>query len=190
MKKAAGYFFLIILPLTVSVSFNTNDDENPSGDKIDFFVPEKTDKLLFYLQRRINANTVVYELNRNANGDIDIAEPVKISWIKNAKDTAREPLNYIQRTFAYGLEIKLIDAGKKSFSVEFVSYRKKQLFLLKSAFDNKYHIYAYINNKLSVLEKVFVQIEGGTFWFPNIKYVELKGNIPYASEEVVERIKP
>ena len=123
-------------------------------------------------------------------GEINMEEPIKVQWIQYAKDSTYEPLNYIQRTFAYGIETKLIDPINKSFVFNFVSYREKPLYLLKSAYDNKYHVYIHINSKLSILDKVFVQIDGGTFWVPQISYVEISGMAPTSSEKLVERIKP
>ena len=80
--------------------------------------------------------------------------------------------------------------GKKSFSFSFVSYHKKQFYLLKSTVDNKYRVYGNINNKLTILNNICVKIEGGTFWVPNVKYAEVKGNDPGTLSEVSEIIKP
>ncbi len=183
MKKKSSYFFIAIFPFIFFSSFIIDDSHN-------FPVPPKTDDLLFYLQRTVNTNTVIYELNKNERGEVNLIEPIKINWIRYADDSTKESLNYIQRTFAYGIETTLIDAQKKSFSFHFVSYEKKELFLLKSAYDNKYHVYIDINGNPSILDNIFVKIEGGTYWFPNIKYVEVKGKSPVTKEGVEEKIKP
>jgi hypothetical protein len=99
-------------------------------------------------------------------------------------------LTYIQKNYAYGVKSTLIDKEKKSYLFEFVSYHKRQFYLLKSKTDNKYHVWGYINNKLTILNNILVKIEGGTFWIPNVKYVEIKAIDPSASEEITEIIKP
>lgn len=40
------------------------------------------------------------------------------------------------------------------------------------------------------LEKIHVQIEGGTFMLPNIKYVLLKSTNIETGEKIIEKIKP
>jgi hypothetical protein len=47
---------------------------------------------------------------------------------------------------------------------------------------------ATIANKQIVLTRVFLRIEGGTFWVPNVKYIEFKGWNPATREPVVERV--
>ncbi len=152
--------------------------------------PEGVDNLLFYVQRTINANTIVYTLNQDKDGNLNEKEPIKVYWVKYAQGGKVDPLTYIQKNYAYGVQSKMIDSEKKSFSFEFVSYHKKQFYLLKSGADNKYHVYGYINNKLTILNNILVKIEGGTFWVPNVKYVEVKAFDPSASAEVTEIIKP
>lgn len=181
-KKFYSFYFLF--PMFFAVS--THNKTSPVG----FPEPPKSENFLFYLQRTVNSNTVIYELNRKSDGEINPEEPIKIQWIRYATDSTYEPLSYIQRNFAYGIDARLIDEGKKSFVFYFVSYKEKPLYLFKSPHDNKYHVYTYIRNQLSVLDKVFVQIEGGTFWVPGIKYVEITGTSPSTAEKLSEKIHP
>ncbi|MHB8260430.1 MAG: DUF4833 domain-containing protein [Bacteroidia bacterium] len=152
--------------------------------------PERTKTLLFYVQRTFNTNTLIYEMNMDDKGLIDINNPIKIYWKNYASDGSTESLSYIQRKYAYGLEVKLTDAEKKSFVFNFVSYRKKQIYLIKSPLESRYDAFIQINNKLLVLSRIFIQIEGGSFWVPKIKYIEITGKDVSKNEEVVERIIP
>ncbi len=164
---------------------------DPSGkEKKVFPKPEKTKSLLFYVQRTFNTNTLMYELNTDDKGNINLTEPIKIHWVNYATNGSSEGLNYIQRKYAYGLDIKLTDAEKKSYVFNFVSYKKKQLYLMKSPTDNRYDVYIEINHKLVVLNSIFIQIEGGTFWVPKVKYLEVTGKDVTKGEDVVEKIIP
>ncbi|EHQ30247.1 DUF4833 domain-containing protein [Mucilaginibacter paludis] len=154
---------------------------------VNFPVPAVPSKL-FYVQRDPNTNTIVYDLNVNTNGEPDKENPVHVYWIKYNERGQKEELNFIQRKFAYGLVTKPLDNGK--FDVRFVSYKKYPLSLMKSATDNKYHIYATIDKKQAILNKIFIRIEGGTFWVPNVVYVEVKGTDPATGKEIMERFKP
>lgn len=142
---------------------------------------------LFYVQRDPNTNTIVYELNTGTSGELNTDEPLHVYWIKYNEHAQREELNFIQRKFAYGLTQKPLGNGK--YDIRFVSYKKFPLTLMKSA-DGKYHIYATIAQKQAILNRIFVKIEGGSFWLPNVVYVELKGTDPATGQEVVDRFKP
>jgi Domain of unknown function (DUF4833) len=95
--------------------------------------------------------------------------------------------NYIQRKFAYGINSKKL--GNDAWDLRFVSYGKVPL-TLKKATDNNYYVYTKINNQQAILKKIFLKIDGGTFWVPNVVYVELKGLDPTTGKEVSERFKP
>ena len=60
---------------------------------------------------------------------------------------------------------------------------------LKKVNDNKFGLYTSINKKIAILKQIFVSVKGGSFWLPNIEYVELKGTDPTTGMEVVERMK-
>lgn len=142
---------------------------------------------LFYVQRDPNTNTIVYELNVGKDGQIDDEQPIHPYWIRYNENGQREELSYIQRKFAYGLSQKALGNGK--YDIRFVSYKKYPLTLMKSA-DGKYHIYATIAQKQAILNRIFVKIEGGSFWLPNVVYVEIKGTDPATGQEIVDRFKP
>ena len=151
-----------------------------------FPVPTGIANQLFYLQRDPNSNTVIYQLNVNAAGQLNEDEPVRVFWIRYAEQGERKDLNFIQRKFAYGLTAKKIAPDK--YELKFAAYDKVRFFLMKSGPDNAFHVSATIANKQIVLTRVFLRIEGGTFWVPNVKYIEFKGWNPATREPVVERV--
>ena len=181
-----------ILILFVGILFFFTGFQNAKGDKDkkDFPKPEGIKHLLFYVQRTVNINTLIYELNMTDKDELNVKDPIKTYWINYVNGGGKEPLNYIQRKYAYGIDVKLIDPEKKSYVFNFVSYKKKQLFLIKSPTDGKYYAFINLNNKLLTLSKVWIQIEGGAFWTPKIKYIEVTGRDPAKNEEVIERIIP
>ena len=148
-----------------------------------FPVPKGNPNQLFYLQRTSNTNTIVCELNLKANGQINEEYPVHVFWIHFAEGGQRKELNYIQRVFAYGIKAELIE--KEIYKLQFVSYKKRAFFLRFSQKDNKYQVYSNINNREAILNRIFIKVEGGTFWVPNIKYVELKGWEVVSGKEIV-----
>ena len=145
--------------------------------------------VLFYLQRSINASAILYVLNTNEKGEINELEPIRIYWKNFATDSSTQPLNYIQRKYAYGLEIKTIKE-KEIFCVNFVSYKKKTIYLIKSPADSKYRAFCQISGKLAVLNRIFVQIDGGSFWLPGIRFIEISGSNTADGQTISERVKP
>lgn len=150
-----------------------------------FPVPAGNPKQMFYLQRTSNTNTIVYELNYK-DGVLDQDDPIHVFWIRYGEKGQKEELNFIQRKFAYGIKANLISQDK--YKLNFVSYKKYVMYLMKGA-DNKYNVYAKINQKHAILDRIFVKINGGSLFSPNIEYVEIKGIDPLTGLEVKERMK-
>ncbi len=151
-----------------------------------FPVPAGIANQLFYLQRDPNTNTVIYQLNVNNAGQLDEGEPIKVFWLRYAEGGQRKDLSFIQRKFAYGLNAKKLAPDK--YELKFAAYDKVRFFLMKSTADKAFHVYTVIANQQIVLERVFLRIDGGTFWVPNVKYIEFKGWNPATREPVVERV--
>lgn len=155
------------------------------GEK--FPVPKGIPNLLFYLQRDPDANTVIYQLNLTEQGELNEAEPIKVFWIRYAEKGQQKELNYIHRKFAYSLNFKKINPEKYEFT--FVSH-DKILFTLRKEKDGNFHVYTTINNQSLLLKRIYVRIEGGTFWVPNVLYVDLEGVDPATGKEATMRYNP
>lgn len=193
LSALLSFTLLFHLPSTSNKILLRNDDNMDTTSRkvkvkpMIFPTPAVANKL-FYVQRDPNTNTIIYDLNLDTKGQPDADNPVHVYWIKYNEKGQKEELNYIQRKFAYGIVSKPLDNGK--FDIRFVSYKKYPLELMKSATDNKYHIYATVAKKQIILNRIFIKIEGGSFWIPNVVYVEVKGIDPATGKEIVDRFKP
>lgn len=163
----------------------TQDQSNPSPLK--FPVPKGIANQLFYLQRDPNLNTIICELNVDSKGQVNKSAPVSVYWIRYEENKERMELSYIQRKFAYGIVSK--DLGNDQYELRFVSHKKLPMYLHKGNDDKKYHVYVTVNNKKIEIERIFLRIEGGSFWLPNVKYVEIKGVNTATNAVITERIK-
>jgi hypothetical protein len=150
-----------------------------------FPVPTGNDKQLFYLQRTPNTNTIVYELNYK-NGSIDRERPVAVFWIRYQEKGQREELSFIQRKFAYGVKAKMI--SPELYELSIVSYKNRKLYLRQGA-DKKFYVYTDINQRSAVLTSIFIKINGGSPWSPNIEWVEITGIEPTSQSVVKQRVK-
>src|SRR5205085_1485962 len=82
------------------------------------------------------------------NGSLDPEEPVHVFWIRYGENGEKEELNFIQRKFAYGIKSRLI--SKDKYELNFVSYKKFPMYLMKGA-NNKFNVYGTINQKQAIV---------------------------------------
>lgn len=180
MKIMGGTItFCFILLISVNAAAQNLTDSFP--------VPSGIAHQLFYLQRTHNINTIICELNLQKNGQPDPGNPVHVFWMRYADHSERRELSWVQRLLAYGINSKQITPGR--YELRFVSYKKFPLVLRKSDQDKSYHVYATITNREVILKRIFIKINGGSFWSPNIEYIEIKGIDPTDGREVIQRLK-
>jgi hypothetical protein len=176
---------VVITIVVITISQNLSaQSKNPSP--LHFPTPKNIDNLLFYVQRDPNINTAIYAVNYQENGKINQSNPIKAYWIRYAEKGEKKDFNYVQRNFAYGIETKPI--ADDEFELQLVSYKKLPLTLKKTDSDQKYHVFVNVNQKKIQVEKIFVRIEGGSFWLPNVKYAEVTGIDTSSNKAITERI--
>jgi phosphatidylglycerophosphate synthase len=185
-KKLVATVILLVSTLLASQPQAVEAAPRQVQPMLTFPVPTGIANQLFYLQRDPNTNTVIYQLNLNRAGQLDEDEPVKVFWIRYTEQGIHKDLNFIQRKFAYGLTAKKVATDK--YVLKFAAYDKVPFYLMKSSVDNAFHVFAILANKQVVLTRVYLRIEGGTFWVPNVKYIELKGWNAATRQPVVERL--
>jgi hypothetical protein len=187
-KLSFKYFRKLLIVISILVNIHSNDlmaqSKNPSP--LHFPTPKNIDNMLFYIQRDPNTNTAIYAINYQENGKINKSDPIKAYWIRYAEKGDKKDFSYIQRKFAYGIESKTVN--NEEFELQFVSYKKLPLTLKKIESDQKYHVFVSVNQKKIQVEKIFVRIEGGSFWLPNVKYAEVTGIEASSNKTITERM--
>ncbi|MBL0359013.1 MAG: DUF4833 domain-containing protein [Chitinophagaceae bacterium] len=172
--------FLFILALVFSLAVFAM--VQPAG----YPSPPPHTNQLFYLQRTHNTNTIVYDLNYE-NGRLHTDEPIHAYWIRYQEKGQKEELSYIQRKFAYGVKSRKIT--DKEYELNIVAYKKMKMYLKHGA-DGKFHVFTNINKKPSILTSIYLEMKkGGSFWSPDIEYVDVTGIDPDTNQPVKERIK-
>ncbi|OUL60190.1 DUF4833 domain-containing protein [Flavobacterium sp. AJR] len=187
-KLSLKYFTKSLIVITILGTIIPENvvaqSKNPSP--LNFPTPKNIDNMLFYIQRDPNVNTAIYTINYLENGKINKSNPIKAYWIRYAEKGEIKDFNYMQRKFAYGIESKTLD--NEEFELQFVSYKKLPLTLKKIDSDQKYHVFVNVNQKRIQVEKIFVRIEGGSFWLPNVKYAEVTGIETSSNKIITERM--
>ncbi len=174
-----------VIIVFLAISFPSLSIAQKTSKPISFPVPKGIENQLFYLQRDPNTNTIVCQLNVDKNGELNSSSPVNVFWLRYQENGQKADLNFIQRKFAYGINSRAL--GNDRYELKFVSYGKFPLYLMKDK-NKQYRVFATVNKKQLVLNRIYVHIEGGTFWVPNVKYVELSGTDSATGADVVERM--
>lgn len=171
--------FTCILALSLLLlGFNSIESNTSSVNSI---------SALFKIERSKDNNQIFYAVNTTASGELDDENPIKVYWKRNTEGGIIKPLTWIQQKYAYGLKFLKINEELATF--RFVSY-KKLFFTLKKTKENQFEVYTKCNNQLLKMDRIFIKLDGGSFWFPNITAVEIYAQNVRTGEDVIEIITP
>ena len=143
-------------------------------------------KRMFFLQRNLDANTVMYDLNYTIDNQIDIDEPLDVFYISYADDGQRRELNWIERKFAYGYSSKSI-TGTEEIEISLHAYNKRKIRLIKDG--KRYIPIMEIKGKRAKLTNLFVQADESGIW-PKVQFIEIFGKDLVTGEQVFEKFYP
>lgn len=150
----------------------------------------KSNDLLFKIERSRDTDEIFYELNVDESGQIITSNPIKINWYRNTNHQKVEPLTFIQQQYAYG--IKFLEQEKlveNEWRFQFVSYSKR-IFVLKQVDRSTYKVFTKIENTEVELNSIYIRFENRSFWFPSISAVELYGKIATSGKLMAEIVIP
>jgi len=146
-------------------------------------VPRNINNLLFFIQRNLNKNTIVYTLNYNPDGFLNESFPMNVFWIKYTEGGIKTDLNCLQ-TKAFGYTSKKIDNHTFEFTMD--SHKKLKFFIAKNE-QNEYKIISKVNNIDARLTNIYVFAnEFGLF--PKMEYIELYGEYLHNDLPCYEKI--
>jgi hypothetical protein len=97
--------FALLLPAPAQArDFTSTVTESDQITRLrpEFQVPDEPNQL-FYIERSVNANTVVYAARMDGDGHLDARAPVDVFWRWFNIDGHKKPLNFIERMMAYGV---------------------------------------------------------------------------------------
>lgn len=178
-----------MLLFCIGVEGTANDKATQSPASMRYPIPPQTEKLMFYIQRSMNSNTIAYELNLDQNKQLEQDAPIHPYWIRYEEDGNNKELSYIETKLAYGVESQKVNEQDDVFRLNLVSY-PLALELRRSKIDGKYQVFVTVNNSEMKLDRIFFKTEGGSFFSPNIKYVDIFGINLRTGKSIVERIIP
>jgi hypothetical protein len=189
IKRASDLFKLIrAFMITLTSLAGITSAQEIKQDS--FPVPTGNPKMLFYLQRSIDINTIIYEANTLNDGSLYEDMPLNIYWIDYADGGVRSSLTKAQRMYAYGIRSRIIDKKNQVYLVNLVSYKTIEILIRPVNEQMKFQAFITINGKTAILRKIFINIIGGSMYKPVISYIRIYGYDAVTGLEINEKIIP
>ena len=178
---------LTVLPLVYCAALSGQPSPPPAGSVFATFpVPAPSKDLLFYIQRNKNANTIVYEVAREADGRLRDKDPVRVFWIRHTEGGLREPLNLMERTIAYGVSHKYTHDGLAT--MKFVA-SDKYPFIVQIRPGGQAEAWVTLKGRMARLHHVYIQAVEGA-WRPKIAWIDIHGTDVITGKPLMERYIP
>jgi len=148
-------------------------------------IPHTKDQLL-YLQRNHNTNTIIYALNRDADGHINSEDPLEVYWLRYNEGGIKNCLNQIQNKLAFGYKSWKIN--NDTFRFHIVGREKRDFILSKDDYGH-YQVVTMLDNHMVKMSNIYVYAEEFGV-FPQVKYIEFYGerisdNFPTYYKEIL-----
>jgi len=187
--RAAIYIilFAFLFNPIVSGQSSSPDAKNKvmhNGRPSTYITPPKTDRSLFFIQRNMNQNTIVYDAKLKSDGSFE-SKPVDAYWRRYATTGERKGLKWLERTFAYGYSSKKAKDGN-GYWISLTAYDERKIHLQKTS-GGKPVATMTIGGKYCQLDYIWVFADNSGSW-PKVKHVDLHGKNMITGEPVFERI--
>jgi hypothetical protein len=168
---------LIVILLLIFSSWSTNEvtvKEHPN--------------LLFYIERNLNKNTVIYEANFDENGQLHKKTPIKAHWLMFENSGEPEQLNYAEQRMAYGIKCSVDKKVEHTYQVKLVADESRG-FTLEQTAPFKAQITTVLNGEQVQLTRLYIKADNSSFW-PEIDYILLEGKDLKTDSVVSEKVSP
>lgn len=175
------FIVCLFLLMTAMLSFSQEKEViNGQVNKDMLPVPHEKNQL-FYLQRDPDSNTIIYALNLE-NGELNRTNPVLAYWIRYADAGQIQKLSFIQRKMAYGINVK--ELAPDLYEMHIQAYKPLKITLSKNEKTGKYQAFVTVKDKIILLDRIFVRINGGSLFKPNVQYIEVCGHHTENGKEI------
>jgi hypothetical protein len=174
-----GLTFFLVFFLSFLLNAQPDRENRPEY----FPTPPKSDKSLFFIQRNLNQNTIVYDANLMEDGQFKRSKPIDAYWLRYSGAGNRKELGWLERTFAYGYSSKKEGDG---FSIKLTAYNDRRIHLEKRA-DGKPIATITCNGKTCQLDYIYVFADESSSW-PKVFHVDIHATDLVTGKPVKERI--
>ena len=164
----------------------TELDHIPST-RPDYPVPDEPN-MLFYIQRSVNSNTVVYAAHVDSRERIDPDAPVDAYWRWYNVDGQRKPLNLVERTIAYGVKSVAHGGAGGAVTFEVAALPERKLVLDLDA-HKRPEALMQIGDRWVRLVYVFLQVDNSGL-LPSVTALDIFGFDQLTGKALREHVVP
>jgi len=164
----------------------TELDHIPSV-RTEFPVPSDPN-MLFYIQRSVNANTLVYAAHIDSPGRIDLDAPVDVYWRWYNVDGHRKPLNFIERMMAYGVKSVAHRGPGSAVTFKVAALPERELLLEQDGHGHPEALMKF-GNRTARLVYVYLQVDDSGLT-PKVTAVDIFGIDKLTGKSLREHVIP
>ena len=136
-----------------------------------FPVPGEPNQV-FYVQRSLNSNTIVYTARLDADGKIDAKRPVDVFWRRFNDEGERKELSAIERNMAFGVKSEPVAGQPGSYLIRVVSYPKRAAML--KLVDGKPRLEMKVAGEPAKVDHAYLDVDDSGS-VPSVNRVDLYG---------------
>lgn len=151
-----------------------------------FPAPDEKNQV-FFVQRSMNANTIVYVARLNGTGRLDGRRPIDVYWRRFNDDGERMELSFLERNAAFGVKTIEISQTPQRFSVHVVSYPDRKAML--SVVNGRPQLEGKIAGEPARLISAYLHLDE-TGSMPRVVRVDLLGQSLATGAEIEESFIP
>jgi len=148
--------------------------------------PAAEGRRLFYIQRSLNTNTVVYVARLREDGRLEPRRPVAAFWRVFERGGRRSALTWAEARLAYGVRAEPMGGGR--FRLHLVSRPGRSAELYQDP-GGGLHLEGTVAGRRAELICAFVQLEDDRAALPEVAYVDLYGRDLATGTLLHERIE-
>ncbi|MDF1559626.1 MAG: DUF4833 domain-containing protein [Bacteroidales bacterium] len=144
---------------------------------------------LFMIERNRDRDIIQYDVNIDEAGNLNLADPIIAYWVRQSINHQREPLTTIQKRLSYGIRVTDRQPDSQHIcSFRFVSVPDRIFNLVR--YGDTFSVLIISGGREIIVEKIYVEIIGGSFRLPGVAKVELHGTEAATGNRVMEIITP
>jgi hypothetical protein len=141
--------------------------------------------MLFYIERSVNSNTVVYAANLDGHGNINSDEPIIAYWRWYNVDGHRKPLNLVERLLAYGVT-SVTHNGPGAFSFKIAGLPERTIFVdLDST--GRPEAFGKVGTRSVKLIYIYLEVDDSGLW-PDVTAMDFFGIDKASGQPVREHV--
>jgi len=142
---------------------------------------------IFFLQRSMNSNTIVYAANFDGDGKLSRKNPIEVFWRRFSDNGEKKELGFAERNLAFGVTAKPVPGEPGAFRITLKSYTARSAIL--RIVDHAPRLETKLLGKDVVLISAFLHLdESGRI--PKVTKVDVWGRSLANGEPVFESFSP